>query len=245
MDWFQHERYENGHYGGDTLEDFYVPDWASVLGWEGVGCWVIVEHADLMKAIPGLEIMSSVVGVAAASLGFPPSSASGLMDYFSGLEDRGINLIGLSEKQEIICRGCTLRRTPDGDIHFVGLMEVRTPVKDIDTNSVKYISTTLPSRLTILTIAGDVTLPFGQTSLPGFVVPCKVTMKASDLNQKPKEKQASPPRVTSRSHVFFRSSTASSGHTSQSHLLATRPPSSSPLTFSWFTQPSRSKTSKR
>jgi hypothetical protein len=167
-----------GHYAGDFEPSTTAPLWAHSLGWDGLGAWITVDTDELVKAIPGLKIYSSVRKPATILMGRPDSNAFMLRNFFERLENMNFNVIALTPNQHLVCLGATLCRGYSGATELVGIFELEAQASP----SLPKLVLPVHNKLVLTEPPGTAELPVGVVGIPFFRIPCRVTMNSGDVS---------------------------------------------------------------
>jgi len=202
-----YERYQQGHYGDTMGPSLAAPLWARTLGWDGLGCWVVVKQSDLLAAVPGLVIHGIASKPAVMIVKHPPSDVLSIQNFFEDLEEHNFNVIAHARSLHLVCLGATLVRTMTGLTELVGVFELQAQ----NAPDLPILHLRVSHRLILCVGVGSAELPTGIVDIPYFKVPAKVTMNSSmvsDLAEETVEDIKMPVRRKgSLGHVFLRQNT--------------------------------------
>jgi len=179
MDFYEtyKEAYENGWAGDRTGIGPNPPPWVNMLNWDGQGVWVMVQIADLLKALPKLRVFSPGGFPATFEIIPAPDNVFGWTKYFMDLEDMGVNLLASATDLVLHCSGATIARGFSGGVEMTGEFWLTGKMFTVsDTRQLK-----LPRRFTITPASGEATIDDGPQLVPPFKVKARLTADSSEV----------------------------------------------------------------
>lgn len=178
------ERYESGFYSGTLERTYAAPPWAKALGWDGVGCWLLINPDDIKTKMHGLFYEPLLPSPAVLTLGTLSEVRNQTSQLFRLLEEKGLNILGHCPNLTLHCFAATLVRSLAGEFSLVGMFELAgNPYPDTPK-----LVCQLPGKLIILSGPGMVSLPEGVSVVPPFTVPARITCNSAELLHEEEER---------------------------------------------------------
>lgn len=236
------ERFQEGYYAGFPDVGASAPLWARELHWDGMGMWIVVQPADLIKVIKGLEFFPEPTGPCTILLESPPSNAYLLRQFFERIEDSGLSVVATTPNQFLSCMGANLVRNEAGGSELVGIYELEAHASP----DVPKLIYPIRGRLRLCQAPGSVSLPPGVLGISYFKVKCLVTMFSLDARRLHEEPDSGAQPATARRSfmrpVFLTHKTSAPGALVQE--VTVRQPQS-PISRTSWAEPFISATARR